>query len=480
MPHEHVDVLVIGAGLSGVAAACHLRTRVPDASVAVLEARSAIGGTWDLFRYPGVRSDSDMYTLGYSFRPWPGASAIADGTSIREYIVDTAREYGVDRLVRFDHRVTAAEWNSATGRWTVTAAHGSETVRMTCGFLFSCAGFFGYEHGHTPEFAGRDRFGGTVAHPQRWPEDLDWTGKRVAVIGSGATAVTLVPALAERAAHVVMVQRSPSYVVSLSSRDPVAGLLRRVLPGRVAHPVLRWKNALFALSFFTLARRRPALVRKLIRWGARRQLPADYPVDTHFRPDYDPWTQRVCFAADGDLFRVLRTGRAEVVTDRVESFTERGLALASGGHVDADIVVTATGLHVVPFGGVAITVDGVEVDYSDTVTYKGMLLGGVPNLAVAMGYTNASWTLKIDLVAQYVCRLIIHMRERGLSRVTPRPPEGQATEPFVDFTSTYVRRTVHLMPRQGEAPPWRLYQNYPRDVALLRHGRIEDPDLVFG
>ncbi|WP_018681980.1 flavin-containing monooxygenase [Actinokineospora enzanensis] len=480
MASEHVDVLVVGAGLAGIGSACQVRERMPGSSVAILEARGAIGGTWDVHRYPGVRSDSDMYTLGYSFRPWSRPEVIAEGAAIREYILDTARERGVDGLVRFHHRVVAAAWDSATTRWTVTIEHGADTVTMTCGFLFSCAGIFQTERGHTPDFPGMERFAGEIVHPQQWPESLDWTGKRVAVVGSGATAVTLVPALAEKAAHVTMVQRSPGYVVAVGSRDPIADLLRKVLPGRVAYPVLRWKNALFALSFFRLARRRPELVRRIIRWGVRRQLPAGYPVDKHFKPAYDPWTQRVCFAADGDLFRALRSGRASVVTDHIDTFTERGLAMASGEHVDADLVVTATGPSVVPFGGIALTVDGARVDYADTVTYKGMMLSGVPNLAIGIGYTNASWTLKIDLTARYVCRLLAHMRDRGLRQVTPLAPGPEVPlAPFVDFGSTYVRRGIASMPRQGAVTPWRLPQNYARDVALLGRGPVDDAGVRF-
>ncbi|MGX7828400.1 flavin-containing monooxygenase [Actinokineospora sp. 24-640] len=479
-PVEHVDVLIVGAGLSGIGAACHLRERVPGVRLAILEARSAIGGTWDLFRYPGVRSDSDMFTLGYSFRPWTQARTIADGPAIRDYIRDTAREHGVDRQVRFNHRVTAAAWDSERARWTVSVDRDGEAVELTCGFLFACTGYYRYDKGHTPDFPGRDRYAGTVVHPQHWPEDLDWTGKRVAVVGSGATAVTLVPALAEKAAHVTMVQRSPSYVLSLGSRDPIADLARRFLPARVAYPLIRWKNALIATALFQLSRRRPNAVRGLIRWDARRRLPAGYPVDTHFRPRYDPWDQRLCFVPDGDLFRVLKEGGAEVVTDAVAGFTETGLALESGARVDADIVVTATGLAVLAFGGLELTVDGTKVDLADTVAYKGMMLSGVPNLAVAIGYTNASWTLKCDLVAEYVCRLLRHMRSRGLRQVTPLAPDpALPTEPFIDLKSGYVTRDLDKLPRQGHAAPWRLHQNYPRDVAMLRHGSIEDVGVRF-
>ncbi|GAA4446826.1 NAD(P)/FAD-dependent oxidoreductase [Actinokineospora soli] len=472
---EHVDVLIVGAGLSGIGAACQLRRRVPGVTLAVLEARGAIGGTWDLFRYPGIRSDSDMFTLGYSFRPWREAAVLADGPSIREYIRETAREHGVDDLVRYHHKVVAAAWDSATARWTVTVEREGGTVELTCGFLFSCTGYYRYDAGHTPDFPGRDRFAGPVVHPQHWPDDLDWSGKRVAVIGSGATAVTLVPALAERAEHVTMVQRSPSYVVSLGSRDPIADLLRKWLPDRIAHPAVRWKNALAGNLLYVISKRRPDVIRGLIRWDAKRKLPDGYPVDTHFAPRYDPWDQRMCFVPDADLFRAIQRGAASVVTDAVTGFTETGLALESGARVDADVVVTATGLSVLAFGGIELTVDGAGVDFAKTVAYKGMMLSGVPNLAVTIGYTNASWTLKCDLVAEYVCRVLRHMRSRGLRQVVPLAPDpAEPTEPFIDLKSGYVLRALDRLPRQGRTRPWRLHQNYPKDVVMLRHGPVDD------
>ena len=477
---EHVDVLIVGAGLSGVGAACQLRRRVPGVSMAILESRAAIGGTWDLFRYPGVRSDSDMFTLGYSFRPWQEAAVLADGPSIREYVRATAREYGVDRLVRFNHKVISAAWDTETARWSVTVERDGETVELTCGFLYLCTGYYRYDKGHTPDFPERERFAGPIVHPQHWPQDLDWSGKRVAVIGSGATAVTLVPALAEAAAHVTMVQRSPSYVVSLGSRDPIADALRKWLPDRVAHPAIRWKNALAANLFYRISRRKPDLIRKLIRWDVKRRLPDGYPVDTHFRPRYNPWDQRMCFVPDADLFRAIRRGRASVVTDAVEGFTETGLRLESGATVDADIVVTATGLSVLAFGGIDLAVDGTKVDISKTVAYKGMMLSGVPNLAVTIGYTNASWTLKCDLVAEYVCRVLTHMRSRGLRQITPLAPAPDTpTKPFIDLRSSYVLRALDQLPRQGHTTPWRLHQNYPKDVVMLRHGSLDDAGVRF-
>src|SRR5512139_293390 len=427
MSLEHVDVLIVGAGLSGIGAACHLQDEAPGRSFAILEARGAVGGTWDLFRYPGVRSDSDMFTLGYRFRPWTQPKAIADGPSIRAYIDDTARERGVDERIRFHHRVVRAEWSTEDARWTVVAEVGAtgETVRMTCSFLSVCSGYYRYDEGYTPELPGVDRFTGELVHPQHWPEDLDYEGKRVVVIGSGATAVTLVPAMAEQAGHVTMLQRSPSYVASIPARDPLADLLRRRLPTRLAYPLVRWKNVLVSMVSFQLSRRRPALMKALLRKGAQRLLPEGYDVDTHFAPAYDPWDQRLCLVPDGDLFKAIRRGRATVVTDRIETFTERGLRLESGAELEADIVVTATGLNLLPAGGMTIVVDGREVDLSRTVSYKGMMLSGVPNFALTLGYTNASWTLKADLVAQYVCRLLNHMGINGYQVVTPQPPASE-------------------------------------------------------
>ena len=484
MSPEHVDVLIVGAGLSGIGAACHLQDESPGRSFAILEARGAVGGTWDLFRYPGVRSDSDMFTLGYRFRPWTQPKAIADGPSILAYIEDTARERGVVERIRFHHRVVRAEWSTGEARWTVEAEVGpaGETVRMTCSFLSVCSGYYRYDEGYTPELPGVDRFTGELVHPQHWPEDLDYEGKRVVVIGSGATAVTLVPAMAEQAEHVTMLQRSPSYVASIPARDPLADLLRRRLPTRLAYPLVRWKNVLVSMASFQLSRRRPALMKALLRKGAQRLLPEGYDVDTHFAPTYDPWDQRLCLVPDGDLFKAIRRGRASVVTDRIETFTEHGLRLESGAELEADVVVTATGLNLLPAGGMTIVVDGREVDLSRTVSYKGMMLSGVPNFALTLGYTNASWTLKADLVAHYVCRLLNHMDAEGYQVVTPVvPDEAESWEPvpLIDLESGYVLRSLHLLPRQGPAAPWRLHQNYPRDVRLMRRGALEDEGVVF-
>ncbi|WP_433341493.1 flavin-containing monooxygenase [Micromonospora sp. CA-111912] len=481
MASDHVDVLIVGAGLSGVGAACHLRRNRPDSTYGVLEARGAIGGTWDLFRYPGIRSDSDMFTLGYSFKPWTNPLAIADGDSIRDYVRETAREYGVDEHIRFHHRVLAADWDSASARWTVRAHRDDtgEDVTLTCAFLFTCSGYYRYDTGYTPDLPGVRAYTGRLVHPQHWPADLDHTGKRVVVIGSGATAVTLVPALAERAAHVTMLQRSPTYVIALPSRDALADALRRFLPAKAAYPVVRWKNVLFGTATFQLSRRAPKLVKRFLRRAARGRLPAGYDVDRHFSPRYDPWDQRLCVVPDGDLFTTLGQGRASVVTDRIETFTATGLRLASGAELTADVVVTATGLNLLVLGGMTITVDGERVDLARTVAYKGMMLSGVPNFALTIGYTNASWTLKADLVATYVCRLLTHLDATGQQVVTPLAPASGDLEPLIDLKSGYVLRSADVLPKQGAATPWRLHQNYARDVLLMRHGRLTDSGVRF-
>ena len=475
--NEHVDVLIVGAGLSGIGTACHLREHLPGRSFAILEARHDLGGTWDLFRYPGIRSDSDMFTLGYSFRPWRELETTADGASILRYIRDTARDYGVEERIRFSHRVRRAEWSSAEARWTVHAerADTRETVELTCGFLLACTGYYRYDEGYTPQFEGTERFRGEIVHPQHWPEDLDYAGKRVVLIGSGATAVTLVPAIARSAAHVTMLQRSPSYVVSLPGSDRIADALGRRLPARAAYVLVRWKNVLRQMVAFAVARRAPGFARKLVRGMVEKQLPAGYDVDTHFNPAYEPWDQRLCLVPEGDLFDAIGSGRASMVTDRIATFTERGLALESGPELEADVIVTATGLNLLVLGGMDLVVDGEEVDLSKRVAYKGMMLSGVPNLAMTLGYTNASWTLKCDLVAQHVCRLLEYMDRRGYASSTPRGPDpALPTEPFIDLKSGYVLRSLDALPRQGATLPWRLHHNYFRDIRLLKRGPVDD------
>jgi monooxygenase len=482
MTSDHVDVLIVGAGLSGIGAGHHLQANCPGKTYAILESRGAAGGTWDLFRYPGIRSDSDMFTLGYSFRPWLEAKSIADGPSILDYVRETASDHGIDRHIRFHHRVVRAEWSTADARWTVDVERTDtqETVRMTCGFLFTCTGYYRYDEGYTPDFPGTERFGGRIVHPQHWPEDLDYAGQRVVVVGSGATAVTLVPAMAEQAAHVTMLQRSPSYVLALPGRDPIADAVRRVLPPKVAYPLVRFKNVLITMAFYQLSRRVPKLVKAVIRKGVEKQLPPGYDIDTHFKPRYDPWDQRVCLVPDGDLFTAIRDGSASVVTDRIETFTEGGLKLASGAELEADVIVTATGLNMLALGGMELVVDGAPVVLSEKLGYKGMMVSDVPNLAIALGYTNASWTLKCDLTCEYVCRLLNHMDEHGHRQVVPRNHDPSlATQPFIDLQSGYVQRSIDQFPRQGVKAPWRLHQNYARDTAMFRFGSLEDDALEF-
>jgi cation diffusion facilitator CzcD-associated flavoprotein CzcO len=480
-----VDVLVIGAGLSGVGAAAHLEERLPGTSYLVLEARDSLGGTWDLFRYPGIRSDSDMFTLGYRLRPWTEETSIADGASILRYITDTAREHGVTDRIRLGVRVERAEWSAADATWTVHATRGGEPVSFTCGFLWACTGYYRYDAGHTPHFDGVEDFragGGRVVHPQHWPTDLDHAGKRVVVIGSGATAVTLVPAMATgegAAASVIMLQRSPSYILSLPGVDTLAARLRERLSPSRAYAVTRWKNVLVATATYQLSRRRPELMKRLIRTGLTSRLPEGYDVDTHFKPAYDPWDQRLCLVPDGDLFRAIRDGKVEVVTDRIDRFTGSGIRLVSGRELETDVVVTATGLTLLPFGGIRIVVDGEDVHLPDTMAYKGMMLSGVPNFVYVIGYTNASWTLKADLVSEYVCRLLAHLRARGLDVVVPEKDPAVGEEPFMDFASGYVQRSLHTLPKQGSRAPWRLRQNYLWDLLTLRRGRLDDGALRF-
>jgi monooxygenase len=481
-PVEHLDVLIIGAGLSGVGAACHLLRDCPSKRVAILESRERMGGTWDLFRYPGVRSDSDMFTLGYSFRPWREAKSIADGPSILKYIKDTAREHGIDQSIRYQHRVVSAAWSSAEGRWTVEALRTdtNETVKLTCGFLFSCTGYYRYDEGYTPRFEGAERFGGQIVHPQHWPEGFDYDGKRIIVIGSGATAVTLVPAMAERAAHVTMLQRSPTYILPAPGTDPIARVLRARLPEAVAYPLVRWKNVLLGTLSYQLARRAPGFAKAVLRRAAEQRLPPGYDLDAHFKPTYEPWDQRLCLVPDGDLFKAIESGRASIVTDRIETFTEKGIKLTSGDELEADVIVSATGLNLLVLGGMSLSVDGKPVKMSEMVSYKGMMLGGVPNMALAIGYTNASWTLKADLVSEYVCRLLLHMEKHGYQSCMPRPPHASTPlTPFMELQSGYVQRSQELLPKQGPEAPWRLHQNYIRDVALFRRSPIEDDVMEF-
>ncbi len=475
-------MLIVGAGLSGIGAAHHLQKAFPGRSYAILEGRERLGGTWDLFRYPGIRSDSDMHTLGYRFRPWEESQAIADGSAILEYVQQTARDGGIEQKIRFQHRAVRAEWSTADSLWTVDVERGDtgETVRLTCGYLWVCSGYYRYDEGYTPEFEGRDSFKGPIVHPQHWPADLDYEGKRVVVIGSGATAVTLVPAMAERAAKVTMLQRSPTYIVALPGEDPIAKRIRKVLPLKAAYAAIRWKNVLLQMVTYNLSRSRPGFVKKMIRRANERLLPPGYDVDTHFNPRYNPWDQRMCLVPDGDLFKALRGDRAEIVTDRIASFAEDGIELESGKKLEADVIITATGLNLLFLGGMELAVDGSDVDLSERMAYKGMMLSGVPNCAFTVGYTNASWTLKADLTSEYVCRLLGHMYAHGYNKSVPEVSDPTVTEqPLLDFTSGYVLRSLDKFPKQGSKAPWQLRQNYALDIQTLRRGAIDDGVMQF-
>jgi monooxygenase len=479
---QHVDVLIVGAGLSGIGAAYYLQTRCPNKTYTILEGREAIGGTWDLFRYPGVRSDSDMYTLGYAFHPWPDAKAIADGPAILAYIRETAAAYGIDKQIRFQHRVVRAEWSSEEALWSVEAERGpeKERVRFTCRFLYTCTGYYDYNQGYTPDWPDIEKFTGQIIHPQHWPEDLDYTGKRIVVIGSGATAVTLVPAMTDKAAHVTMLQRSPTYIVPSPSRDATADWLRHRLPPRLAYLIVRWKNILYSIITYAFARRRPAAMKQTLLKMVREQLGPDYDIETHFTPTYNPWDQRICLVPDADLFTALKSGRASVVTDQIETFTPTGIRLRFGQELTADVIVTATGLVMKLMSGLQLVVDGRPVDLSQTMSYKGMMFSDIPNLASAFGYTNASWTLKCELTAQYVCRLLNTMDEQGYVQCTPRQQDASLSDdPLLDFTSGYVQRALATLPRQGSKPPWRVYQNYLMDMMIMRFGKLDDGTMEF-
>src|SRR6267142_4524486 len=477
----HFDVLIVGAGLSGIGAAYYLQTQCPSKSFAILEGRDTMGGTWDLFRYPGVRSDSDMYTLGYQFRPWREAKAIADGPSILNYVRDTARDYGIDRKIRYGHRVTRASWSSPEARWTVeTALPGGKLVQFTTKFLYMCSGYYDYAEGYMPGWPGMERYGGRIVHPQQWPDDLDYAGRRIVVIGSGATAVTLVPALAESAVHVTMLQRSPTYIVARPTEDVIANWLRSRVSARLAYGLVRWKNVLLQMYFYNLARRKPGKTKNGILHLAKKALGPEYDVEKHFSPRYNPWDQRLCLIPDADLFLALRSGKASVVTDGIASFTEKGVRLQSGDELQADIIVTATGLKLKLLGGMELMVDGVAASPSRAMTYKGMMYSEIPNLASAFGYTNASWTLKADLTAEYVCRLLNYMDARDYDYCTPRRRDPSITEePAVNFTSGYIQRANDVLPKQGSKKPWKLHQNYALDLLTLRFARVDDGTMEF-
>jgi cation diffusion facilitator CzcD-associated flavoprotein CzcO len=480
-PGGHFDVLIIGAGLSGIGTACHLVQKRPRTTFAILEGRNAIGGTWDLFRYPGIRSDSDMSTFGYAFRPWDDSRAIADGPSILRYLAETAKAYSVDRHIRFGFKVVRASWRSKDARWTLDVdGPDGEKLEFSCNFLVFCTGYYEHDEGYMPGWLGMERFARRVVHPQKWPEDLNYDEKRVVVIGSGATAVTIVPAMAARAAHVVMLQRSPTYVVARPAEEAIAKRLRQRLPARLTHAIIRWKNILLQMYLYRLSRRKPAAVRAEIIKLAQAEIGPELNAAEYFNPRYEPWDQRLCLVPDGDLFAAMRAGKASIVNGEIETFTETGLRLTSGQEIAADIIVTATGLKVRLMGGVAIEVDGAPVDVATTIGYRGAMLSNIPNLASIFGYTNASWTLKSDLIAEYVCRLLSHMNRRGYAICTPRLGGTAIAEgPTLPLTSGYIERGKHLFFKQGTKKPWRLNQNYAVDVMALRFDAIEDGALEF-
>ena len=479
---EHVDVLIVGAGISGIGAACHLQMEAPGRTFLILEGRDDIGGTWDLFRYPGVRSDSDMHTLGYNFKPWKADKSIADAPSIMAYLRETVAEHRLADRIRFRHLVRRAEWSTDDARWTITAEHDGRPVTFTANFLFMCSGYYSYKEGYTPHFPGIEQFQGTVVHPQAWPEDLDYSGKRVVVIGSGATAVTIVPSMADRALHVTMLQRSPTYIASGPDRDAIANFLRKVLPARVAYDITRWKNTTLQQVLYRRTRTQPEKVKQYLLKKVREELP-NVDVDTHFTPRYNPWDQRLCLVPNGDLFKAIRNGKASVITDHIESFTPNGLKLVSGKEIETDIVVTATGLNLVMLGEVDIWVDGQQVDFSKVWSYKGFAYSDVPNLASSFGYINASWTLRADLICQYVCRLMNHMAATGTVQCTPRLREsdaGMEARPWItDFSAGYMERMMDRFPKQGDREPWINPQNYKRDKKMFADDPVDDGVMQF-
>ncbi|WP_310777388.1 flavin-containing monooxygenase [Mycobacterium sp. Z3061] len=478
---EHLDVVIVGAGISGVSAAWHLQDRCPTKSFAILEKRADMGGTWDLFRYPGIRSDSDMYTLGFRFRPWTERQAIADGKPILDYVKSTAAMYGIDKHIRFQQQVIAADWSTADNRWTLQIDSNGTRSELTCSFLFLCSGYYNYEKGYAPTFTGAEDFTGPIIHPQHWPEDLDYQDKNIVVIGSGATAVTLVPALANSGAkHVTMLQRSPTYIVSQPEADGIADKLNRYLPEKAAYTAIRWKNVVRQAAVYGACKKWPRRMRKTLMGLAQRQLPEGYDVRKHFGPHYSPWDQRLCLVPNGDLFRAIRHGKADVVTDTIERFTATGLRLNSGTELQADIIVTATGLNLQLFGGATTSIDDEPLDLTKTMAYKGMMLSGIPNMVYTVGYTNASWTLKADLVSEFACRLINYMDDKGYDTVVVDEPAPDVEDrPFMEFTPGYVLRSLDELPKQGSRTPWRLNQNYLRDIHLIRRGKIADEGLRF-
>ncbi|MCP2281002.1 flavin-containing monooxygenase [Nocardia amikacinitolerans] len=478
---EHVDVLVVGAGISGIGVARYLLTDQPGTTFVVLEGRAALGGTWDLFRYPGIRSDSDLYTFGYRFKPWTDAKSIAGADRILAYLYDTVQEYGIDRYIRYHHNVIAAAWSTADARWTVQVERSDtgEQLTLTANWVFGATGYYDYDAGYTPHFEGQERFRGPIVHPQHWPEDLDYTGKKVVVIGSGATAVTLAPTMADTGAeHVTVLQRTPTYVLPVPSVDKIASMLSRLLGAERGFAATRAKNIRMQRVIWSVCQRFPALARRLIRSANRRALPEGFDVDTHFNPPYNPWDQRLCSVPDGDFFRAIRDGRASVVTDRIRTFTENGILLDSGQEVEADLIVTATGLNLKLLGGIAISVDGEPLQARDHIVYRGMMLSGVPNLAFAIGYTNSSWTLKVDLLCEHFCAVLAYMQRYRYNLCVPEAPNMQ-TRPMLDFAAGYVQRALDKLPRQGDKFPWNMSMNYLDDARHMRRHPVTNEHLRF-
>lgn len=476
---EKFDVIIVGAGISGIGTAYWLQEKCPGKNYAILEARERIGGTWDLFRYPGIRSDSDMFTFGYRFKPWENPQSLSDGASIRNYLKETAEENGIDQRIRFGHKVLSANWYGKDACWSLEVAHGDTTSTLKTGFLYMCAGYYSYEEGYRPAFKGEENFQGAIIHPQFWPKDLNYTGKKVAVIGSGATAVTLVPSLAEKAEHVTMVQRSPTYIMKLPNRNGLYIFLKKWLPGRLAYRLTRWRNLAMTMGLFGFSRAFPNKMKQLLMKGAAEELPEGFDVEKHFNPKYNPWDQRLCVIPDGDLFKTIRDGKADIVTGGISHFTPNGIALETGEVLEADIIVTATGLKMKLLGGSRITIGGKPLDTHEVLVYKGMMMSGVPNFALAFGYTNNSWTLKTDLTANLVCRILNYMDHNGYEVVVPEVPGDIQEEEFLPLDSGYMKRAKHLLPKNGSKRPWRVYQNYLADMLLTRLGRVKDRHLNF-
>ena len=481
--NTNFDVIIVGAGLSGIGMACHLQRNCPGKTYTILEGRGDMGGTWDLFRYPGIRSDSDMHTLGYNFKPWRAAKAIADGPDILNYIKETAQEYNIEQHIRYHHMVKAAHWCDKSCRWELEIENEGTSTKMSCHFLAMCSGYYSYKEGHSPSFPHSEDFTGQIVHPQKWPADLDYSNKKVVVIGSGATAVTLVPSMAETAAHVTMLQRSPTYIVARPAKDIIANFLRKVLPENLAYALTRWKNVFIQRFYYKRARSKPQKTKEFLVKMTQKALGANYDVDKHFSPSYNPWDQRVCLVPDGDLFKMIKSGKASVETDTISRFTPTGILLDSGKELQADIIVTATGLNLIACGGIKLFINGKEIDFSSTYTYRGLMYSDVPNFTLTFGYVNASWTLRADIIAAYICRILNHMDDKKALRCTPRlrkQDENMSPRPFIEgFTSGYLLRVMDNLPRQGDHEPWTNPQDYKYEKAVFSKKDLEDGALIF-